>query len=66
MGSGLGRSQSVKEMRPDRVDAADYNRKSVDGDKIRRGKYGITVPRPFGFDMRDKLKSKTIRERKVE
>lgn len=31
-----------------------------------KGKYGVTVPRPFGFDMRDKGKSKTIRERKVE
>lgn len=26
----------------------------------------MTVPKPFGFDMRDKSKHKTIRERKVE
>jgi hypothetical protein len=31
-----------------------------------KGKYGLTVPKPFGFDMRDKTKTKTIRERKVE
>jgi hypothetical protein len=24
------------------------------------------VPRPFGFDVRDKFRSKTIRERKIE
>lgn len=32
----------------------------------KKGKYGVTVPKPFGFDMRDKVKAKTIRERKVE
>ena len=32
----------------------------------KKGKYGVTVPKPFGFDLRDKVKSKTIRERKVE
>ena len=34
--------------------------------KAAKGKYGVTVPKPFGFDMRDKGKGKTIRERKVE
>jgi hypothetical protein len=34
--------------------------------KATKGKYGVTVPKPFGFDMRDKGKNKTIRERKVE
>ena len=32
----------------------------------RKGRYGITVPKPFRFDMRDQTKPKTIRERKVE
>ena len=32
----------------------------------KKGKYGVTVPKPFGFDMRDKTKVKTIREVKVE
>jgi hypothetical protein len=31
-----------------------------------RGKYGVTVPKPFGFDTRDARKSVTIREMKVE
>ena len=30
------------------------------------GKYGVTVPKPFGFDMREKTKTKSIREKKVE
>lgn len=34
--------------------------------KASKGKYGVTVPKPFGFDMRDKSKHKTIREYKVE
>ncbi len=39
--------------------------KSLYKDK-KKGKYGITVPKPFGFDIRDKTRSKSIRERKVE
>ena len=38
----------------------------VRSNSTRRGKYGITVPKPFKFDMRDKVKPKNIRERKVE
>jgi hypothetical protein len=34
--------------------------------KPSKDKYGITVPKPFEFDVRDKFKTKTIRERKVE
>lgn len=34
--------------------------------KHKSGKYGVTVPQPFGFDIRDKQKSVTIREKKVE
>lgn len=33
---------------------------------MKKGKYGVTVPQPFGFDMRDKSKTKTIRERKID
>ena len=33
---------------------------------MKKGKYGVTVPRPFGFDLRDKVKGKTIAERKFE
>lgn len=31
-----------------------------------KGKYGVTVPKPFNFDMREKTRTKTIREKKVE
>ena len=34
--------------------------------KLKKGKYGVTVPKPFAFDLRDKTKAKSIRERKVE
>lgn len=43
--------------------AGDYAELGKSGKK---GKYGVTVPRPFNFDLRDKNKTKTIRERKVE
>ena len=44
------------------------NKDYIDHEKSQKskGKYGLTVPKPFGFDMRDKTKIKTIRERKVE
>jgi hypothetical protein len=32
----------------------------------KKGKYGLTVPKPFNFDMREKTRTKTIREKKVE
>jgi hypothetical protein len=38
-----------------------------EGEKRRnKGKYGVTIPKPFGFDLREKNRSKSIRERKVE
>jgi len=33
---------------------------------MKKGKYGITVPKPFKFDTREAIKPKSIRERKVE
>ncbi len=35
-------------------------------DGAKKGKYGITVPKPFAFDLREKTRPKTIRERKNE
>lgn len=32
----------------------------------KKGKYGVTVPRPFQFDIRDKVRPKTIREVKID
>lgn len=44
----------------------DYMARAHSAKAATKGKYGVTVPKPFGFDMRDKGKHKTIRERKVE
>jgi len=32
----------------------------------KRGKFGVTVPQPFQFDIRDKVRPKTIREQKID
>jgi Uncharacterised protein family UPF0564 len=32
----------------------------------KKGKYGVTIPQPFMFDIREKVKPKTIREQKIE
>lgn len=32
----------------------------------KKGKYGVTVPKPFKFDVREQVRPKSIRERKVE
>lgn len=44
----------------------DYMRRAQSAKASKKGKYGVTVPKPFGFDVRDKSKSKTIREFKVD
>lgn len=41
-------------------------KRSQSAKAVKKGKYGVTVPQPFGFDMRDKTKTKSIRERKIE
>lgn len=73
MGTGLMRNNSAKglggtNLRNQRLSNADYvsrdRGKSNKGD--RKGRYGVTVPKPFAFDIRDAVKPKTIRERKVE
>lgn len=43
----------------------DYAKRSQSA-KVKKGKYGVTVPSPFGFDMRDKTKTKGIREKKID
>lgn len=49
-----------------RLNQNDYVKRAESAKAAKKGKYGVTVPKPFGFDMRDKVKAKTIRERKVE
>jgi hypothetical protein len=38
----------------------------ADRSRSKKGKYGVTVPKPFNFDLREKTRTKTIREKKVE
>ena len=69
-GTGLVRNRSAKglgntNLRNQRLTNADY----ISGDRAKstkKGRYGITVPKPFAFDIRDSVKPKTIRERKIE
>ena len=56
----LGPGHSTDDLREFKIGAQDY----LSGK--RKGRYGITVPRPPAFEIREKLKSKSIRERKVE
>jgi hypothetical protein len=67
MGGGLLHSRSARTVDPDlrkqRLTDTDYLT-SKGGDK--KGRYGVTVPKPFAFDIRDKVRPKTIRERKIE
>lgn len=44
----------------------DYKKRSQSAKGSKKGKYGITVPKPFDFDTRDKFKTKTIREQKID
>lgn len=51
------------------VDAMPYDMTGLDylDQKVeKKGRYGVTVPTPFEFDIRDKVRPKSIRERKVE
>jgi hypothetical protein len=62
MGTGLKRANSAKQIRQPRLTAQDY----VKDKDAKKGKYGVTVPKPFAFDLRDKTRPKTIHERKAE
>ncbi len=71
-GTSRERAQSAKpkrgefnegNLRSQKLTTEDY----AERDKSKKkGKYGVTVPRPFNFDMREKTKKRTIREQKVE
>ena len=50
-----------QDFRKERITNSDYVNKGG-----KKGRYGVTVPKPFGFDIRDKVRPKTIREVKVE
>ena len=44
----------------------EYVKRAKSAKAQRKGKYGVTVPKPFGFDLRDRVKGKSIRERRIE
>ncbi len=54
------RSQSL-DLKTTRIEASQYKSK-LDY----KGRYGVTVPKPFGFEIREKARPKSIRERKIE
>lgn len=63
--SQVGRSLNERDLRSAKLTTADYiERERSRGGK--KGKYGVTVPKPFGFDMREKTKTKSIREKKID
>ena len=46
-------------------DAMPYNITGLDylvGKSTKKGRYGVTVPKPFAFDIREKVRPKTIRQ----
>ncbi len=47
-----------EDLRRHRVSANDYISSRSNRNK---GKYGVTVPKPFGFEIRDKVRPKSIR-----
>ncbi len=57
-----GKSYDERDLRNVKLTTKDY----IDHERSqsrKQGKYGVTVPKPFNFDLRDKTKTtKTIRE----
>ena len=47
-----------EDLRRHRVSANDYISSKSNRNK---GRYGVTVPKPFGFEIRDKVRPKSIR-----
>lgn len=59
-------SEYAENLSKTKLTQKDYMARAQSAKAANRGKYGVTVPKPFGFDVRDRGKNKTIRERKVE
>jgi hypothetical protein len=50
-------------------DAMPYDMTGLDyleGKSTKKGRYGVTVPKPFAFDIREKVRPKTIRQNKID
>ena len=57
----MKRSQSERVLSDQRITMQHYKKKLA-----KKGKYDVTVPAPFAFDIRDKNRPMTIAERKAE
>ena len=57
LGENLGRAKLTQQ---------EYAKRAETARAKKKGKYGVTVPKPFGFDMRDKTRPKSIRERRID
>jgi len=64
MGTGLLHSKRRKSTGGDFMPSRIHHTES--GNSEKKGRYGVTVPKPFAFDIREKVRPKSIRERKVE
>mmetsp|Transcript_8762 Transcript_8762/g.6503 ORF Transcript_8762/g.6503 Transcript_8762/m.6503 type:complete len:154 (+) Transcript_8762:292-753(+) len=58
--SPSGKSMDEKNLRSVKLTTQDYIEQGKE--QKRKGKYGVTVPKPFKFDMRDQAKPKGIRQ----
>lgn len=65
-GEGFQDSPEIGNLSKTKLTDQDYIQRAQTAKSRGKGKYGVTVPKPFGFDTRDARKSKTIREWKVE
>jgi len=58
--------EELADLTKTKLSEKDYMKRAQSAKAARKGKYGVTVPKPFGFDTRDRAKPKTIREHKVD
>ena len=62
-GHKYNKSLDNEDLRNHRISATDYISSRSNRSK---GRYGVTVPKPFGFEIRDKVRPKSIRQREIE
>jgi hypothetical protein len=56
-----GRQDALGDLSQTKLTNTDYMARAQSAKAAQKGKYGVTVPKPFGFDIRDKQRPKTIR-----
>lgn len=66
-GSSGEKGKSTMDLRKTRVRHEDYQKKRAQSAKVhKKGKYGVTVPRPFTMCKNEGVKPKSIRQRKID